>query len=125
MKPLPLLIVSLTALLPVATKANTIIPPILSSPEELTKPLPSDGWKLFGYCYYDWANWKLHPGGARTTAADCGTSMRWIVAVSCKRQMVIRKYGNSKWDTWVEPSPRHGEPEMVAALCGTLPLDAE
>lgn len=80
-------------------------------------------WRTYGKCNYDWAGWKLHTNGTRTTEADCGgTGMRWTVGVSCDRLLVARRTTDSGWSNWERPAgpdnmSRQGEDEMVAALC--------
>ena len=83
-------------------------------------------WRTYGQCNYDWAGWKLHANGIRTTVADCGgSSMRWSIGVSCSRLLVTIRYLNGSWSKWERPSGsqskfRRGEDEMVAALCASV-----
>lgn len=83
-------------------------------------------WRTYGKCTYDWAGWKLHANGTRTTAVDCGgTSNRWIIAVSCDRLLVATHTTTSGWSRWARPAGpdskfRQGEDEMVAALCANV-----
>jgi LysM repeat protein len=87
----------------------------------------SPRWRVYGQCKYDWAGWKLHSNGTRTTAADCGgTAMRWTVGVSCHHLLIATKATASSWSKWARPAgpenkSRQGEDEMVAALCANAP----
>ena len=87
----------------------------------------SPQWRVYGQCKYDWAGWKLHSNGTRTTAADCGgTAMRWTVGVSCHHLLIATKATASGWSKWARPNgpenkSRQGEDEMVAALCANAP----
>jgi len=87
----------------------------------------SSQWRVYGQCKYDWAGWKLHSNGTRTTAADCGgTAMRWTVGVSCHHLLIATKATASGWSKWARPNgpenkSRQGEDEMVAALCANAP----
>jgi LysM repeat protein len=84
-------------------------------------------WRTYGQCKYDWAGWKLHSNGTRTTAADCGgIAMRWTVGVSCHHLLIATKATASSWSKWARPAgpenkSRQGEDEMVAALCANAP----
>jgi hypothetical protein len=83
-------------------------------------------WRTYGQCKYDWAGWKLHSNGTRTTGVDCGGSaMRWTVGVSCARLLVAVHTTASGWSKWKAPAgpgvkSRQGEDEMVAALCANV-----
>ena len=83
-------------------------------------------WRTYGQCKYDWAGWKLHSNGTRTTSVDCGVSaMRWTVGVSCVRLLVAAHTAKSGWSKWRAPAgpgnkSRQGEDEMVAALCANV-----
>jgi hypothetical protein len=83
-------------------------------------------WRTYGQCKYDWAGWKLHSNGTRTTRVDCGVSaMRWTVGVSCVRLLVAAHTAKSGWSKWRAPAgpeneSRQGEDEMVAALCANV-----
>ena len=83
-------------------------------------------WRTYGQCKYDWAGWKLHSNGTRTTGVDCGGSaMRWTVGVSCDRLLVAVHTTASGWSKWKAPAgpgnkSRQGEDEMVAALCANV-----
>ena len=83
-------------------------------------------WRTYGQCKYDWAGWKLHSNGTRTTGVDCGGSaMRWTVGVSCDRLLVAAHTTASGWSKWRAPAgpenkSRQGEDEMVAALCANV-----
>ena len=87
---------------------------------------PPTDWRRYGQCQYDWAAWKLHPNGTRTTAALCGGSaMRSTIGVSCQRLLVATSIRNGVWSSWVKPAgpesaTRAGEDEMVAALCANI-----
>lgn len=116
-------------------------PGAFSSPAEgaVTRPLsqretallqriradPSAGWRQYGRCKYDWQGWRLHTNNVRTTAAECGPSLSWTVAVSCQKLLVNRNSNNTGWQGWSKPAgpdhlQRSGEDEMVAALCANL-----
>ena len=83
-------------------------------------------WRTYGNCKYDWAGWKLHSNGTRTTGVECGSSaMRWTVGVSCDRLLVAAHTTASGWSKWRAPAgpenkSRQGEDEMVAALCANV-----
>lgn len=109
---------------------NSISPqvkPLSTREQTLLQRIRSGGqapqWRTYGQCNYDWAGWKLHANGTRTTEADCGgAGMRWTVGVSCDRLLVSRRTTDSGWSNWERPAgpdnkSRQGEDEMVAALC--------
>jgi LysM repeat protein len=101
--------------------------PLSTNEQALLQRIRADSlspqWRTYGQCKYNWAGWKLHSNGTRTTAAECGGfAMRWTVGVSCHHLLVATKTTASGWSKWAQPAgpdskSRQGEDEMVAALC--------
>ncbi|MFN4866348.1 MAG: LysM peptidoglycan-binding domain-containing protein [Cyanobium sp.] len=128
-----------TQVLPTSGASDGMVSPMptnkpLSAREQaLLQRIRSGGesaqWRTYGKCNYNWAGWKLHTNGTRTTETDCGgTGMRWTVGVSCDRLLVARNTAGSGWSNWERPAgsdnmSRQGEDEMVAALCANAVTD--
>jgi len=119
--------------LPSFNELNTNVPtikPLSPNEQAVLQRIRSNSytpqWRTFGQCKYDWAGWKLHSNGTRTTGVDCGGSaMRWTVGVSCARLLVAVHTTASGWSKWKAPAgpgnkSRQGEDEMVAALCANV-----
>lgn len=94
---------------------------------EQIRRMKAPPWRRFGVCRYDWAGWRLGPGGVRVTQFECGEPpQKGSVAVHCDTLRINRRIGEAPWEPWrlplsLQESPGSGgEDLMVASLCANL-----
>jgi LysM repeat protein len=131
--PLPSALSTLPQAIPSHHLVGPTSKPLSARELALLQRIRSDGqlpqWRTYGQCKYDWAGWKLHSNGSRTTAAECsGTEKRLTIGVSCERLLVAIRTAESGWSNWERPAgpdnkTRRGEDEMVASLCANAVTD--